>query len=287
MSSIKLENKKSQLHVSMLGTISACGIQFQRRYGARFGIWPEEEIIPPGIALVIGISTHKAIQCNLDNKIRDGELLPREEVKQIARDAFSGIWQGGMTFSEEEAQNMSATQSAAIDMTIRLSDLHYTQLAPKLNPEAVEEPFVIELENYPFDLAGQIDIRESYKSKNNDIYSLIRDTKTSGKTPSADTIRSIQMAMYSLGHKVLHKKLPDRVFLDFLVKTKTPKLVILDAEPEEKWIAPLYHRIERFAEIIEAVKSGKQALTPANPDDWRCQERWCGYAQTCKYWSGR
>jgi hypothetical protein len=284
------KNSKPQLHQSMLDMLSKCGIQFQRRYGARFGIWDEEEIIPPGIALGIGISTHKAIQCNLDNKIRNkGEPLPREEVKQIARDAFMHIWRPDM-INEDESTDLLAIQGAAVDMTVALSDLHYIELAPRLNPVAVEEPFVIELKNYPFDVGGQIDVRELWgdlAGKGGKQYSYIRDAKTSAKSPSVDATRSMQMAMYAMAHEVLHGRLPDKIFLDFLVKTKTPKLVVIEDKPMKEWINPLYHRIERFAEIIDAVKAGKQALTPADTNSWICTEKYCGYTNVCPFWSGR
>jgi len=268
---------KPQLHVSYLNTLATCGIQFQRRYGARYGCWHEEEIIPPGIALVTGISVHKSVETNLRAKIETGSLLPREEVQQIAADQFNALHAGGMSFTDEEAANINATLGAARDQTVALATLHHSELAPKLNPVAVEKRFVVVLEGFPFDLAGQIDIQEP---------NAIRDTKTSGKSPSSDATRSMQMAMYSLAVKVESGTLPEKVCLDYLVKTKQPKLVLLEEAPQESWIAPLLRRVERATEIIQAVKEGKQAFMPANPNDWMCTEKWCGYARTCPFWSG-
>jgi len=263
----------------MLNTLSRCGIQFQRRYGYIFGVWDKEEIIPPGIALVVGIATHKAIEADLRHLIDFEALLEDEAVAEYARDSFIGIQtQDGLMLSPEESVNAKKAIGGAIDMTVALSALHHAEIAPKLKPLAVEEKFVIEIEDYPIDLAGTIDVRED---------SVLRDTKTRKTKPPEHAAKSIQMAMYSLAEKQTRGKLPDKVVIDALVKTKTPKAISVEAVPSEEWINPLFRRIERFCEIIEAVKKGHQAFTPAQPDDWVCSKKFCGFAETCPFWSGR
>lgn len=273
-------DEKPQLHVSMLNTMSRCGIQFQRRYGARFGIWHTEEIIPPSIALVTGISCHEAIEKNLTHKLDTGSLLPLLEAQEVARDSVTrATSMSEITLSEDEAKDVGGTISKTIDTAVKLVSLHHVEIAPEIEPEAIEKPFVIEMEHYPVDLGGKIDVVE--------VGGNIRDTKTAGRTPAPTAVKSLQMAMYSQAQKVLTGEFPEKVSLDFLVKTKKPKAVILEAIPHAGWIQPLFRRIERAVEIIDAVKDGKQALTPANPDDWACSGRYCGYSSTCPYFSGR
>ena len=185
---------------------------------------------------------------------------------------------GGMMLTEDEVLDSKATIGAAIDQTVALSALHYDHLAPTINPLAVEEKFVITLDSYPFDLSGQKDVRE---------LDCIRDTKTKATAPPQDAARSIQMAMYALSEKVIRGKLPARVCLDFLVKTKTPKIHTREAVPDDSWIDPLFRRIERAAEIIQSVKEGKGQFTPADSENWMCSKKWCGYAGTCEFWGGR
>lgn len=276
-----MSTDKPQLHNSMLEQMSRCGIQFQRRYGARFGCWHEEEIIPPGIALATGISVHKAVERNMRFKMQsDGYLLPRAEVAQVARDSFEGVYQAGMMFTEEETVDVKKTIGGAVDQTVDLSWLHYDILASHINPAAVEEKFVIKLPgDYPYDIAGQKDIRE--------VDGTLRDTKTKGQSPPADAARSIQMGMYCMSEVVEERGLPPFVVLDFLVKTKVAKYVRRDAVPDDTWLKPVMARIERAIKIIQAVKEGKQCFAPADPENWICSRRWCGYAQSCPYWSGR
>jgi len=270
--------EKPQLHISMIDMLARCGIQFQRRYGARFGVWDEEEIIPPGVALAIGISVHKGVQSNLEYKIDKDQLLTAEQIKDITRDEFQKVWDGGMLLTEEESININNTRDSNIDLSIKLVLLHNNELAPSLNPIAVENWFVIELKDYPYNLSGKIDIIEK---------DCIRDTKTSGKSPTADVGKSTQMATYSIARKVATGEFPKKIFLDYLIKTKTPKLVTVESKPDPLWIKPLYRRIERTIEIIQSIKKGNQAFMPADPNSWICCEKWCGYAKSCKFWSGR
>lgn len=269
---------RPQLHISMLDMLSRCGIQFQRRYGYRFGCWHEEEIKPPTIALATGIAIHKAVETNLRHKMEVKELLPVEDVAQAARESFEGTWQGGMMFSDDEALNVVKTKGSAIDQTVALARLHSTELAPLIEPLAIEEKFVIEMPDYDFDLSGQKDIREA---------SGIRDTKTARSSPPAGSAQSLQMAMYCLSEKVEQRGLPAKVSLDFLVKTKTPKVVVCEAVPHDSWIDPLYRRIEQAAKIIKSVKEGRGEFTPADPNHWCCTRKFCGWADTCPYWSGK
>lgn len=276
------EDTKPQLHVSMLNMMSRCGIQFQRRYGARFGCWHEEEIMPPNIAIATGSAVHRSIEQNMNHKMEnDGALLPREQVAEIARDEFESLWTSGMMLTEQQAENIQVVRGEATDISVALSTLHYDQLAPTIKPIAVEEKFVIVLNGFPFDLSGQKDIREVGR---------IRDTKTSKASPSSGAAQTMQMALYAMSEKIDHKALPDEVCLDYLVKTKTPKAVTVTAVPEERWINPVLRRVERATEIIQSVKEGKGFFTPAEPDGpsaWVCTAAYCGYHRTCPFWSGK
>ena len=272
---------KPQLHASMLETMARCGVQFQFRYGGTFGIADENMIIPPNVALATGTSVHKSVQADLDHKMETGgQLLPAGEIKEIAFAIFQQHVDRGMTFSPDESVNLEKTVGSAMDMTVALSMLHHNGLAPTINPLAVEKKFVITMNGYPYDVAGQIDVVEAGR---------LRDTKTKAQSPGQDAAKSLQMALYSVAYRIETKKLPDEVCLDFLVKTKNPRIVIRRAVPEASWIDPVFRRLERATEIIEAVKDGKQAFSPADPENWCCSDKWCGYsaAGICPFRSGR
>lgn len=266
---------KPQIHVSMLDQLAKCGIQFQRRYGARFGVWHEEEIVPPSIALATGISVHRAVEKNLKYKVDQGSLMECSEVIAIAYDEFHKIWDGGMLLTEDESISMKKTLGVASDMVVKLSSLYYIEFAPNTNPVTVEEKFVILLDDFPFDIAGKKDIVEEDK---------IGDVKTMASNKAS--VKSMQMATYAMDFKVKHGRYPGSVYHQKLIKTKTPKAVIEEATPDDTWVDPLLRRIERFAEIIDAVRSGKQAFMPADPNHWCCTAKYCGWHRDCPYWSG-
>jgi hypothetical protein len=255
-------DKKPQLSSSMLNMAAACGIQFQR------------------VAAAVGTAVHKGVQKNLTAKLNKQLEVPLEDIKDTVRDALSGQFCEGVMLQTEEALDIEKTRGAAVDKAIALSALHYTAVAPAIHPAAIEEPFTIEMVNYPIDLGGKIDIIENGNT--------FRDTKTSGKTPAEDAARSLQVGVYSLSRQVANNGvLPVKATLDYLVATKVPKYEPRSIAPDKALIDYTLARYERLVTIIELVREGKQALQPATPDDWRCSAAWCGFAKSCKFYSGR
>lgn len=273
-------NDKPQLHSSMISMLYKCGEQFRRRYGARFGWNDKEEIIAPGIALLIGRATHSAIEKNIRAKIDTDELLPIEQVRDVARDEATGLWQNEVLLTDaEDVANPKKAKAASVDMTVALSALHATELAPELRPISIERRWVVTLEGFPFDLAGRFDIEEQRVK----VDSALRDTKTAARSPipiAAST--SEQLSMYALAKEVCDGQKMVTLFQDTLVKTKVPKLVtqVTSRSVHDREI--LLRRIERATEIIT-----KGAFTPANPSDWICSKKWCGFSATCPFFSGR
>jgi hypothetical protein len=272
---------KPQVHASDLSQVNKCGIQWQRRKGARFGVWPEEEIRPPGIAMTVGTATHLSVATNLQNKIDTGQLITRGHAQQIAVDEVRRLVDvEGVHLAPSQRAMKKTTVDNAVDMVSRLALLHHQVLAPKLNPTAVEAEFVIELPNYPFDLAGTIDIKE---------LGAIRDTKTAAQRPGPDHCKTVQMFTYSYAHLIEEGVLPERVTNDFLVKTKTPQLIVIPDQPTDAWTANLFMRLDRFKDLIASVKKGREPFQPAfsDPASWICTARYCGYHYDCPYWTGR
>lgn len=260
-----METPKPQLHQSALTTLSNCGVQYYRRY-----ILGEK--IPPAVAMVVGSATHKSIEMNLAAVIRGDAMLPVEQVKDVARDELEGLWKSGISLSDEELkEGMKAVKGAAIDTAIALSALHRTDLAPSLMPTAVERKFVLKLDGFPMDLAGQIDIQEGAAR--------IRDTKTAAKSPSqTEADDSLQLTMYGLAAKVIDGIPPAEFALDALVKTKEPKLKTLKTTRTNSDFEMLLRRVERAVKVIE---SG--AFQPAKPTDWICSRRFCGFWNSCEF----
>lgn len=256
-----------RLSHSALEMLSKCGEMYRRRY-------IEREKVPPGIALLVGRSVDESVNGNLTAKMSEGELLPLEQVRQIARDTLVTEWeQQGVALSDDEkAKGEAAVRGEAIDKSVGLAELHAAKVAPVLEPTDVQAKFEIELEGYGAVLSGVVDVVEGPTS--------LRDTKTASKTPSEDTAYlSDQLTIYALAGRVLRGEIPARLHLDYLVDTKVPKVVHLETTRTEADFRPVLNRVETALKVIEA-----GAFVPANPStSWWCSPRWCGFHATCPY----
>jgi len=161
------------------------------------------------------------------------------------------------------------------------------------------------------DLAGTLDVREQYVSSTDQrsLYQpeetiiTIRDTKTSGKSPTAsiaDQIRagkpiaevkagmaddSLQLTLYALATQVTEGRLPDFVALDYLVQTQKK-----DGSLGSTYYVPTYSvrtaedvevELNRVVNAAHVLHTG--VFTPANPTWWGCSKKWCGYWERCEY----
>ncbi len=274
---------KPSLSDSALAMLYRCGRQFEFRY-------VENIKVPPGSALIVGISTHDSVANNLRMKKDTGFLLPLEQVKDTASDQVKGLWEQGVKLSKDEIkEGPKKAKAEAIDTAVGLSALHHGELAPKIKPKEVERFFRVELIGYPMDLTGRIDIEEEDDS--------LRDTKTSARSPSqADVDASDQVTIYSLGKTIVDGATPEqlakafsvtqriterKLTMDYLVKTKVKKVVSLETKRTEAHLHRIFRLIEQAVVVIE-----KGAFMP-NPNGWWCSKSWCGYWDRCPYFSGR
>jgi len=277
--------KKAQLHASMLTMFSNCPLAFQRRYGARFGLWHEEEIRPPGVAAAIGSSVDASVNYNMNIK-KDGikkkaeMIAPLDEVLQVARDEAAGMWSGGLLLSDEEAEALKTTEGDLIDWAVMMSEYHYYNVADLIQPVDVQKNWVVTLEKFPVDLSGTIDIVEA---------TALRDTKTTKGNVPYDFAHSMQAVVYNLAFKLETGKLPTEFIFDVLVRKDLKRGREVNYKPatmvpQEKHFPPLLNRIERLCDFFENVRKGKAtfpAVTPSAQSKWICTKAYCGYWHTC------
>lgn len=272
------EQKKPQLHQSHLNMLYRCGEQFRRVY-----IMGHRE--RPSLPKIIGSTTHEVAKENLNFKIANkGALLPIEQIRDLARDSFLKIWDSSpVVLNEQEAEaGIQKVKGDGIDVSIALSELHYRELAPNINPipGGVERPWVIEAKGFPFDLAGTIDIDEG---------SGIRDTKTRNRFPGpVEAQTSEQLTLYAMAKKIIDK-IKDRVevALDILVKPTDSKHARFVTYQSSRGMADFVIAKKRFERAVEIIE--KEAYTPASRSDWWCSDRFCGFAAdgSCPFYNGK
>src|SRR5262249_24225730 len=157
---------RPQLHATAI--TMPCGEQFRRRY-------LERDIIPPGVAMIVGTATDTSVSANLQHKIdHDGAQLPTAQLADLAADHVRAAFSGGGVYLDDDdvAQGVARVRGAALDKSVRLSTLHARATAPKIIPLRVQRSWSLSIAGVPFDLVGTMDVQEA---------TTIRDTKTTGK----------------------------------------------------------------------------------------------------------
>lgn len=252
---------KPLLSSSRVGLYQKCGLAWDFRYNK--GIKS-----PPGVALHVGKATHQSVELNLRGKI-EGIAVPLDEARELAGSALVEMWKKEPPMLTDEDGSPDKARGAAQDKAVALAGLHHTEVAPGIEPAAVEEGFIIELPG-PYDIQGFKDIRATDNA--------IRDTKTASKSPGSEAaIQSDQLALYAWDAELAGRPAP-YVALDYLVATKTPKAVSLMANPGPE-------EFRRVADRFSAAWKGMAAgvALPAPRDSWMCSAKFCGYFAMCPH----
>lgn len=143
------------------------------------------------------------------------------------------------------------------------------------------------------DFVGEFDIVEKFGGEGNTLIAqkdgsvevmseqnVIRDTKTSKKSPSQETAHeSHQLSAYSVAHHVLYGKVPDAVKLDYLVDLKSgPKTMTLESKRD---VDDVQKYLNRLVNGVIQIQSG--IFVPAPNAAWWCSEKWCAYHSQCDF----
>ena len=263
---------KPQLHQSYLALLYRCGEKFRR-------IVLEGEREPSTIPLIVGSATHTTIAKNLNNKIDKGSLFAKEVVQDCSRDDFVREWQeSSVVLSNDEAmQGLNKTKDFAQDQTIRLVTAHHYDIANLINPKIVERKWVLNAKDYPYDMAGQIDIDEGNQ---------IRDTKTMKVNGGQRVVDfSEQYSFYAMAKYLIDGTMPDFVIQDNLVKPTKTRDAYGVSYKSTRTKDDFRIVLSRFSLACKIIEQG--SFVPANPVDPLCSPKFCGFYSTCPYVNGK
>lgn len=251
-----------KLSISRLNMLIRCGCQYEFRYVR--GI-----IAPPGAAIIVGKGTHRANASDLLNKMDAGELLPDEQVKQLAAETTAKEWDAQEVALDEEEKDrgVEKVRGESIDKAVTLASLYHSEVAPSIEPLAIEAGFSIPVAGV-HELVGYKDIETPTH---------VRDTKTTGKSPDKEAANnSLQLTAY-LWESSLRGQ-PKAGALDYLVASKTPKLMQQETTRGPEDFAALERRLSLAADVING-----GAFAPCDPTSWCCSAKWCGYWHLCEF----
>lgn len=279
---------KPQLHQSHLSLLYRCGYKFSR-------IVLEGDREPSTIPLIVGSATHTATAQNLTNKKDKGTLMTKEDMQDCSRDSFISEWQESsvMLNDDEKAQGLNRTKGAAQDQTIQLVGAHHYELAPKIQPIAIERKWVLAAPDYPYDMAGTIDIDEEKRifvgdGKDWITKSGIRDTKTRKTNLGQKEVDySEQYTFYALAKFMLDGKMPDYVAQDNILKPTKRRDAYCISYESTRTKDDFKVVMKRFDQANKIIKAG--IFTPANQADWWCSKDFCGFAAdgSCPFYNSK
>ena len=220
---------KRQLHVSTITLIGSCAHRYYLRHIRAIHR-------PRSPALVVGSAAHKGSAMNLTHKVaNDGELLPLDEVTEITSKSLNEECDREEGVSKDGIKKITRKeQGELVDESVRFAKIHYDHVAPVVNPGKakvvvdgeemevanVERPYVLNMKNYPFNLAGTIDLVDEDEQG-----VCVRDSKTARRSPAPFKAQSsIQGTAYTMALHYMDKiPYPIGFGLDYLVKLKDPK----------------------------------------------------------------
>lgn len=261
----KIESKK-RLSISQINMLSTCGEQYRRRYILR-------QTTPPAITMLVGGVVDRMVTRNLRAKMESGQLLGLQEIKDLTLQDFDRTVAENEEIQFKESELLDGKEQTIAEArakALRLSLLHATDVAPKLNPLYVQRPLSIELPGYSFDIGGILDIQE---------YDSVRDTKAKSKTPSKSFADDDdQLTVYALLVMLNDGAIPPRLIMDCLIDTKIPKYVPFETTRIEGDFDSLLARIDVACYAID-----RGVFIPAKASDWCCSRDYCSYFGSCKY----
>jgi hypothetical protein len=244
-------------HQSEIGMYLKCGKQWEFRYA--LGIKEK-----PRAALTLGSSVDAAVTKNLKNKIDNKKLLPKEEVTQAFVDEFNKL--------EKDTDWQDDDPGKQKDMGVKMVELHHIVAAPYINPIAVQESFVVEVNGRDWNLGGTMDVVEK---------NVIRDTKTSKSAYDLNKVtKNYQAAIYDYAFEKIKGVKAKSFAFDVLIKpgTKKPADYQLVQAPVTK-----LDRDWTFDTIEQVHRSIDAGITkPAADSAWWCSSSWCGFWNQCK-----
>jgi len=258
-------SNRRRLHQSEVQAYLKCGLMWQYRYvdGLK---------MPPKAALTLGSAVDAAVTKNLQQKIESNLDMPTEAVL----DAFSSDFD---TRAKETEWDPDEDAGKEKDKGVQMVRAHHEHAAPKIQPETVQESFVIETDA-GYDLGGTIDLVE--KS------GVIADTKTAKAAYAENAIeRAMQPALYDFAYEALRGKPAEGFRYDVLVKPTAKK------PAEYKPVAGKVTAEDReflfltINNVHKAMEAGIAMPAPEAPGVWWCSRGWCGYAAICPKFKGR
>ena len=259
---MNLKEDRPHFSYSQLSAMLSCPYKYFLQYVERRA-W---DFVPSAVSF--GGAIHRSIQVFHNDLItcgKDGNGKYSDEFKSL--------------FSEEaDENNVVFKDGNEFDSLMEKGEAliaQYVDTFSDLKPSEVEMEFRLPLVNsytgdlHSKDVVGKIDLI----ADDNRIFEL----KTgSSAMPKSAVDENLQLILYGWAYKMLYGRKPEKIVLVNLVKTKTPKIQVLDTDINPEKEKKLLHLMFAVNEAIE-----KEAFYPNPRGGFGCSG--CTYALSCQY----
>lgn len=258
--------KRLEVRQSQLVKFEMCGEAYRRQY-----VEGEKDL--SGTAALRGSGVHGGAQVNHIQKKKTGKDLPKKDIIDAAVAAFEArkTNEGFRLTPEEISVGVSPTMARTVQTITVLSGLYADQVAPRIQPDLIEEKIVVEIPGTEVDLAGTIDLSTTDGR--------LKDFKTANRSKSQkDADESLQLTLYDFLYEKKTGRKPTGVDLEVLVDLKTPKHQQISTVRTARDRQVLFNRTNV---MLKSRQAG--IFAPAQVGSWICSPKWCGFWDTCPF----
>lgn len=227
---------------------------------------------PPSLRAIRGIAAHAAVEVDMRQKMTTRVDLPVTDML----DAYDTSW--GEETVDGYAITADEKPGEVKDKGYELVRLYHTEVAPKIQPIMVEEPIQFSINEQAY--SGQIDLGELVSTEQvwgpPEERLVIRDTKTTGRTPPEGGGYLLNMTGYAIAQRQKTGLIEADTVLDYLVALKEPKY------KEIRMGGPVTDaQIAQFANIVSSVAASIKAerYVPNGLVNGSCS--WCQFRTIC------
>lgn len=275
---------KGYVSHSQIECYMRCSMQYYWRY-----ICAKET--PPSIAMAMGSSTHKAVECTHHHLVDYQSPAPLEQVVASFSDAFDLNTLGVEKTAWEKEKILPG---ALKDAGIRLVSIYNEKFAPNVRPHVdqdgvrgIEKKFNTIVAGIPF--VGYIDLidtqatavmseaeQQALVQKGQEVPQAFRtaivDFKTKTKSLSEEDVKgSFQLTVYSYVQGI------PLVRYDQFLRQKQlqiKQLYGIRYPADYRWMETIITR------VVQGISAG--IFYPCDPTSWVCTPKWCGYYDICR-----
>lgn len=245
---------RPHLSVSQLKMFLRCPLQYFFRYVCDLKA-------PPTGDLTLGRTIHQTLGDNYRQKIRSHYDLIFSDITEV----FDEHWEREVRetkFSDGEKPDKLREQG------IKLLETYFNEVAPDINPVAIEQEFLIDMNFTKLPLKGYIDLidDEGY----------IIDHKTTKRSfPENSAEKDIQLTAYAMAYRALNGQEEKGVRLDVMVRNKQPKI-------QQLYGTRTQADIDRFSRLVGQVENAIRSSVYYPNEGYMCGI--CGYQGMCEKW---